>query len=134
MNKQFNLCCTFGVIHNIGIQWGSEIRPFEIRKHLKSGLFEGQISNGLVLAINHSKTNVFDRFSNGFWQNGGHLSGFQIVGLPDFRSHLKSRPFATQPVLDHSKSRLGRISDPHCSPDFRSPLYYIWEHIFYCKS
>ena len=37
-----------------------------------------------------------------------------MVGLPDFRSHSKSRPFATQPVLDHSKSRLGRISDPHC--------------------
>ena len=42
------------------------------------------------------------------------LSGFQMVGLPDFRSHSKSRPFATQPVLDHSKSRLGQISDPHC--------------------
>ena len=25
-----------------------------------------------------------------------------MVGLPDFRSNSKSRPFATQPVLDHS--------------------------------
>ena len=30
-------------------------------------------------------------------------------------NHLKSRPFATQPLLDHAKSRLGRISDPHCA-------------------
>ena len=33
---------------------------------------------------------------------------------PDFRSNSKSRPFATQPSFDHSKSRLGQISDPHC--------------------
>ena len=26
----------------------------------------------------------------------------------------KSRPFATQPLFDHSKSRLVHISDPHC--------------------
>ena len=45
-------------------QWGSEIRPFEIRKHLKSGLFEGQISNG-------------------FRRNGHLLSVFQMVGLPN---------------------------------------------------
>ena len=32
-------------------QWGCEIQPFEIRKHLKSRLFEGQISNDLALAI-----------------------------------------------------------------------------------
>ena len=30
----------------MNIQWGSEIRPLEIRKHLKCGLFEGRISNG----------------------------------------------------------------------------------------
>ena len=34
------------------LKWGSEIRPFKIRKHSKSGLFEGQISND----PNHSKT------------------------------------------------------------------------------
>ena len=50
---------------------------------------------------------------NGFWQNGGHLSGFQIVGLPDFRSHLKLGPSATQPIFDNLKSRLVWISDPH---------------------
>ena len=40
--------------------------------------------------------------------------GFQIVGLPDFRSRLKFRAFATQPLLDHSKSKQVKISDPHC--------------------
>ena len=29
-------------------QWGSEIQPFKIWKHLKSGLFEDWISNGQV--------------------------------------------------------------------------------------
>ena len=37
-----------------------------------------------------------------------------MVGLPNFRCHSKSRPFATQPLLDHTKSTLGRISDLHC--------------------
>ena len=37
-----------------------------------------------------------------------------MVGLPDFRSHSKSRPFANQPLFDHCKSRLVWISDPHC--------------------
>ena len=102
-----------------------------------SGLFEGRISNGFVFewsgfcysySPNHSKSGrfcpdfkwfltkwqPFVQILNGFWQNGSYLSGFQIVGLLDFRSHSKSRPFATQPLLDHSKSRLGQISDPHC--------------------
>ena len=94
----------------IWIQWGSEIWPFKIWKHLKSGLFEGQISNGSVF-----KWSGFVWISNDFWQNGGHLSGFKMVGLPDFSFHPKSGPFATQPLLDHSKSRLVRISDPHSS-------------------
>ena len=34
--------------NGIWMQWGSEIRPFKIWKHLKYGLFEGQISNGTV--------------------------------------------------------------------------------------
>ena len=35
-----------------------------------------------------------------------------MVGLPDFRSHSKSKTFATQPLFEHSKSRLVWISDP----------------------
>ena len=75
--------------------------------HLNFGLFEDQISNGLALAIAIVPTiqnpDVFVQISNVFWQNGSHLSGFQMIGLPEFRSHWKSRPFATQPVLDHSR-------------------------------
>ena len=48
-----------------------------------------------------------------FLTNGSHLSGFQIVGLADIRSHLQSGPFANQPFLNHSKPRLVQISDPH---------------------
>ena len=85
--------------------------------HLKSGLLEGQISNdpfsncrALAMAVVPTirKLDIFVRISNGFQQNGGPLSGFQMVGLLDFRSHSKSRP-----LLDHSK--FGWISDPHFS-------------------
>ena len=58
---------------------------------------------------------VFVWISNGFWENGGYLSGFQMVGLPDFSSHSKSRPFATKPLFDHLISRLVGISGSHCS-------------------
>ena len=82
---------------------------------LKSGLFEGQILNGPVFkwsglsysyscSPNHSKTGHFClMFQMVFDKNGGQ---FQMVGLLDFRSH--------------SKSRLVRISDPHCSSVFKS--------------
>ena len=35
-------------VNKLRLHWGSEIRPFKIRKYLKSGLFEGQISNDPV--------------------------------------------------------------------------------------
>ena len=86
-------------------QWGSEIRPFKIGKHLKSGLFEDYISNSWVLKaitmilmiwkLDHSKCRHF-----GFWQNGSHFSGFQMVGLSEFRSHLN---------LDHLQTNLNTV-------------------------
>ena len=47
------------------------------------------------------------------------LVGFQMVGLPDFRSHSESGPFANQPLFDHSKSGQGRISDTHCTQQWK---------------
>ena len=58
---------------------------------------------------------IFVRISYGFWQNVFHLSGFQMVGLLDFRIHLKSIPFTNLPLFDHLKSKLVRFSDPHCT-------------------
>ena len=55
---------------------------------------------------------VFVWNSNVCFQNGGHLSWFQMVGLQDFKSHSKFVTFATQPLFDHSKYILVRISDP----------------------
>ena len=43
------------------------------------------------------------------------LVGFKMVGLPDFRSYLKSEPFANPPFLDDSKSGCIYISDSHCT-------------------
>ena len=78
-----------------------------------------QFSNGWALAMAIAivptipNPNIFVRISNGLWQNGSHLSGFHIVGLLELGSHLRSRPFSTQPLFDHSKSRLVQILDPH---------------------
>ena len=83
--------------------------------HLKSGLL-GRISNGqaLAMAMALRNTNIFVRISNVFFflQKGTHLSGFQMVGLPDFRSHWKSRLFVTKLRFDDSKSRLFQFQIP----------------------
>ena len=47
----------------------------------------------------------------GFDKMGDICPDLQLL---DFRSHLKSGPFATQPLFKHTKSRIARISDPHC--------------------
>ena len=107
--------------------WGSEIRPFEIRKCLKSRLFEVEFqmvlfSNGralemaLVMAIAIVPTirnpHIFIQISKFLttwlpfvWISNGVLS---------FRSHSKFGPFAAQHLINHSKSRLVQILDPHC--------------------
>ena len=64
----------------------------------------------MVLTIRNM--DIFNQISNGFWQNDIHLSGFQMVGLLEFRSDLRSRPFANH-LCDHSKYRQVQISDPH---------------------
>ena len=113
---------------SLNIQWGSEIRPFEIPKPLKSRLSEGQISNGLVFK--------WSGFSNGYSYSPNQskkgpfkilmfLSGFQmvfdrmaIIWLSDFRSNSNSRPFGTQSFFDQSKYRLVQILDSHCIRNF----------------
>ena len=103
------LTCVYNRYSINEIQWGSEIRPFEIWKHLKSGLFEGQISNGPVFKWscfsygysynpNHLNTRPFKcfvRISNGFWQKGGHLSGSMLPDLKSIQSpdHLQPKLF-----------------------------------------
>ena len=107
-------------------QGGSEIQPFEIREHLKSALFEGLISNGLVFK----------------WSGFSYCYSYSP-------NHLKTGPFAIlaflsvfQMVFDKMAAIcldfrwLGfQISDPIRNPDhfqtnlfltiqnFRSPLY-----------
>ena len=52
---------------------------------------------------------------------------------PDFRSHLKSRQFATLTLFDHSKSRLVRDSDPHWYSDHLCTYYMfvlLWSSLF----
>ena len=76
--------------------------------HLKSGLFENPIVNGLAIAIvptilkpKHSKSRHFFHILNGLRKNGRHLSGSQMIRLPDFRSHLKFGPFVNQHLFNH---------------------------------
>ena len=99
---------------HLTVQRGSEICPFEIR-HLKYGLFEGQISiipvfewsgfiYGYSFSSNKSKTGLFGQNFQWFLEKLRPcvLSPFQMVGFPNFRSHLKSGKFATQPLFNHS--------------------------------
>ena len=58
---------------------------------------------------------VFVRFSIGFCQNGGHLSGFQMIGLPISDPIQNLDLFQPELFFGHSKSRPVRISDPHCT-------------------
>ena len=130
--------------HLNNVQWASEIRPFEIPKHLKSILLEGLISNDLAIAIvptiqkcEHSKSGRFCPHFEWFWHNGSQLSRFQMVGLLDFRSHWKSGPFATQPLFGHSKSRLVQISDPHCnwiSPTRKLKFVGNWTYLYHLNN
>ena len=75
------------------------------------------LSHGYVVPTikkNIQNLDTFIQILNGCWKNGSHLSTFQMIGLPDFRSHWKSGPFETQPLINQLKSRLVQISDPHC--------------------
>ena len=59
-----------------------------------------------------------------------------MVGLPDIRSHLKSPPFTTHPLFDHSKSRLIQISDPHYTiivflKHSRRIIFTFYNHSFF---
>ena len=50
-----------------------------------------------------------------------------MVGLPDFRSHLKSGLFANQKMFDHLKSRLVQISDlPLYVFKFTWSSFFVW--------
>ena len=109
-----------------------KIRPFKIRKHSKFGhikdrILNGPVFNGLVIAMvptirktGHSNLGCFCLDFKWFWQKAGPLKGFQMVMLPDFRSYLKTGPFANQPLFDHSKSRHIR------SPLYTHLLMYNW--------
>ena len=57
------------------------------------------ITIAIALITTIRNPGIFVWISNHFWQNGGHLFRFQMVRLLAFRSHSKSRPFATQPLL-----------------------------------
>ena len=50
--------------------------------------------------------------SNNFQQYGSHLSGFQMVGLPDIRSHSKSELFVNQPFLTNLNLDMSGIQSP----------------------
>ena len=51
------------------------------------------------------------RISNGKYKMEAILFSFWMVGLPDFRTHLKSKPLADQTLFNHSNPTRVRISD-----------------------
>ena len=96
-----------------------------------------RFSNGLALTMaiaivptiwkpDHLKHRLFCPDFKWFWPNGCQLFVFQMVGLLDFRSHLKLTPFATQLILDHSNSIQFQISDPPCSGNIWIVNFYLF--------
>ena len=53
------------LLFEIELHWRSKIQPFKIQKDSKNGLFEGQISNGLVFK--------WQDFTNGYSNSPNHL-------------------------------------------------------------
>ena len=83
------------------------------KEQIKLRYFISTFFKEIGLKVNwRSENRTFVQISNGFWQNGSHVSRFQMVGFLYFRSHLKSGPLTTQTLFDHSKSRPVQISDP----------------------
>ena len=81
-----------------------------------------RFSKGRAIAMvptNHLKTEPFKilTFLSGFKMFFDKMAAICLnlkwLGFLDFRSHSKSRPSANQPLLDHSKLKLVRISNPH---------------------
>ena len=121
-------------------QWGSGIQPFEMRKHFLSAFLRncflcwdcgnsdmpptfdadllcssraGSAIIPKIWKLDHSKSGSFCpdfKWCLTRWRpfvriSNGWASRFQIP--------FEAGPFATQPLFDHSKSRIVRISDPH---------------------
>ena len=64
-----------------------------------------------IWKVDHYKSGHFWTDFKWFWQNSELVFRFWMV---DFRSHSNFRPFANQPLFDHSKSGTVLISNPHC--------------------
>ena len=87
--------------------------PIPNPDYLMVGFHRVLFSNGqaLAMAIAIVPTIPKPDYANFLF---GYKMVFDImVGLLDFRTHSKSRPFAIQPLFDHSKYRLVLISDCH---------------------
>ena len=67
-----------------------------------------------ILKLDQYNLNDSVRISNDFGQNGSHLSQFQVVTFPNFRSNSKSGPFANPTSFNHLKYRSARIFDQNC--------------------
>ena len=105
------------------IQWGSEIRPCEIRKHLKSGLFEGRISNGPVFKWSGFSYQPFEiRVDQPFgYQTSSKETKMAFIcpvfiwlSCLVFKWHLTTRQFGIQPLFDHLNTEQVWYSDSHC--------------------
>ena len=107
------------------IQWGSEYRPFEYRKHLNTQPFEVSISNGWVLK---SMGYVLNRPFKTIWnldKNVRILNGpvFWIVGTKAI-AIAKALPFENLTIWNPTFKKSGFQMFPNFKwSDFRSPLY-----------
>ena len=120
------------VLHLDNRQCGCEVPSFKIRKHLKSGLFGGRISNSQALALGIAIDPTIQKLD--------HLKSRH--SCPDFKWFLTKWPslvwisnvwasrfqmaFKIQSICNSTSFWPFVIQT---SPDFRSPLY-IWKNLF----
>ena len=92
-----------------------KIQSVKIQKHSKSRLFKIRFQRvGLWLwsqpfeKLTIQNPDIIARISN-VLKNGFHFSGFQMGGLPNFRSHSKSRPFPNMPLSTTQNPKAFRL-------------------------
>ena len=106
------------------VHWESEYWTIQIKKHLKTGLFSVQLSNGLTIrkvdkmsvigmvrkkvTIVLKNIHILDILA-GFWQNSCHF-----VPQKQKKIIIDICAFKNQTEVNHSNSRLVRYLDPHC--------------------
>ena len=104
---------------------GESIWPFEIRTFRRSDFkwsdLNGPVFNWSGFNYGYGFSYSPDHSKNGPFKIEMFVTRFQMVELPDFRSHSKSEPFGTQPLSSQENSKLENFN-------------FKWKLVLCCRS